>query len=60
METQDSNVKDVMSPRLAAIGVATLSGLIWQYLEKTITPAVINPKTKLAIDTVTRLLAHKR
>lgn len=33
-----------MSPRLAAIGVATLSGLILQCLESTMTAAVIKPK----------------
>lgn len=58
--TQDSRVSEVMSPKLAAMGVATLSGLIWQYLDNTMTPAVINPNTKLAIETVTRLLAHNR
>lgn len=60
VDTQDNKVNDVISPRLAAIGVATLSGLIWQYLDKIITPAVIKPNTRLAIDTVTKLLAHKR
>ena len=33
-----------MSPRLAAIGVATLSGFILQCLENTMTAAVIRPR----------------
>lgn len=33
-----------MSPRLAAIGVATLSGLMLQCLESTMTAAVIKPR----------------
>ena len=49
-----------MSPRLAAIGVATLSGLILQCLDNTITPAVIKPNTNDANDAVTKLLAINR
>ena len=33
-----------MSPKLAAIGVATLSGFIFKNLENDITAAVIKPK----------------
>lgn len=32
------------SPKLAAIGVATLSGLIPVFLDPTITPTIITPK----------------
>lgn len=46
VEIQDSSAREVMSPRLAAIGVATLSGLMLQCREKTITAAVINPAIK--------------
>jgi len=39
----DSRASDVMSPKLAAIGVATLSGLILKQRETTTTVAVIKP-----------------
>jgi hypothetical protein len=41
--THDRRISDVMSPKLAAIGVATLSGLILKQREITITAAVIKP-----------------
>jgi hypothetical protein len=44
VEIHDRRARDVMSPKLAAMGVATLSGLILQCLEKTITAAVIMPR----------------
>lgn len=44
VETYDRRVREVMSPRLAAIGVATLSGLMLQCLESTMTAAVIKPR----------------
>jgi hypothetical protein len=43
VEIQDNRAREVMSPRLAAIGVATLSGLMLQCLENTMTAAVIRP-----------------
>lgn len=46
VEIHDRRVRDVMSPKLAAMGVATLSGLMLQCLEKTITAAVIIPGEK--------------
>lgn len=41
---QESNARDVISPKLAAIGVATLSGLIFKNLDREITAAVMTPK----------------
>lgn len=46
VEIHDRRARDVMSPKLAAMGVATLSGLMLQCLEKTITAAVIMPGEK--------------
>jgi hypothetical protein len=43
VEIQERRAREVMSPRLAAIGVATLSGLMLQCRENTITAAVIRP-----------------
>lgn len=34
----------VKSPKLAAIGVATLSGLMWNLREKRTTPTIREPK----------------
>jgi hypothetical protein len=39
----DNNAKVVRSPRLAAIGVATLSGFMLQWREDTITATITRP-----------------
>ena len=48
------------SPRLAAIGVAMLSGFRLHFLDKTTTITISEPKIKLATVAVTRLLAHNK
>lgn len=40
----DNNAKVMRSPRLAAIGVATLSGFILQCREDTITATITRPE----------------
>ena len=52
-----NNASVTKSPKLAAIGVATLSGLIPHFLDPTITPIIIPPRTALANEAVTKLLA---
>jgi hypothetical protein len=42
----DNNAKVVRSPRLAAIGVATLSGFILQCREDTMTATITRPGVK--------------
>lgn len=56
LEIKASNAKVVRSPRLAGIGVATLSGFILNCLDKMITRTMIIPRTKLAMEAVTTLL----
>lgn len=48
------------SPRLAAMGVATLSGLIPIFRDPMMTPIMIIPRTKEAMKAVATLLAHSR
>ena len=48
------------SPKLAAMGVATLSGLMLHFLENTTTAAITEPRMKLARVAVTKLLAQRR
>lgn len=43
LETQASSESVVKSPRLAAMGVATLSGLILKYLDIIITNTITRP-----------------
>lgn len=50
----------VKSPREAAIGVATLSGLIRVFLEISITPIITQLRSKDAPEAVARLLAHNK
>ena len=46
------------SPRLAAIGVATLSGLIFNLLAVWMTRIMTRPRTKLAAEAVATLEKH--
>ncbi len=46
------------SPKLAAIGVATLSGLMLHLLEQSTTATMMEPRTRLASVAVTKLLAQ--
>lgn len=50
----------VRSPKEAAIGVATLSGLMFTCLENNITATITSPKKKLATEAVTKALAHNK
>ena len=54
----DKNASVTKSPRLAAMGVATLSGLILYFFEKTITAHMIAPSSALASAAVISELAH--
>lgn len=56
----ERSAKVVKSPREAAIGVATLSGLMFIRLDKSITATITKPNKKLATDAVTKALAHNR
>lgn len=56
---QDKRASVTKSPNDAAIGVATLSGLMFIRLEHSITKTMTIPSRKLAIDAVTNELAHK-
>lgn len=58
-DIEESRAKVVRSPNEAAIGVATLSGLIFNRLENRITATITKPNKKLAIDAVTRELAQR-
>lgn len=49
----------VRSPKLAAMGVATLSGLTLHFLEQSTTATITDPRMKLASVAVTKLLAHR-
>lgn len=55
---QESRAKVVRSPSEAAIGVATLSGLMLNRRENRMTPTMTRPRTKLATEAVTRALAQ--
>ena len=55
----DKSASVVRSPRLAAMGVATLSGLMLHFLEQSTTPTITEPRIKLANDAVTKLLAQR-
>ena len=46
------------SPRLAAIGVATLSGLMFKLLAVWMTRIMTRPRTKLAAEAVATLEIH--
>ena len=46
------------SPRLAAIGVATLSGLMFKLLAVWMTRIMTRPRTKLAAEAVATLEKH--
>ena len=48
------------SPKLAAMGVATLSGLMLNFLELRTTATITEPRIKLAKVAVTKLLAQSR
>ena len=48
------------SPKLAAMGVATLSGLMLNFLELRTTATITEPRIKLANVAVTKLLAQSR
>ena len=50
----------VKSPREAAIGVAILSGSMFICLDNNITATITKLNKKLAIDAVTKALAHNR
>ena len=56
----ESNASVIRSPRLAAMGVATLSGLMLHFFEQIITTTMTEPRMRLASVAVTRLLAHRR
>ena len=56
----ESNANVTRSPKLAAIGVATLSGSIPYFLQTTITATIIPPSEALANDAVISELAHSR
>lgn len=55
----DKSARVVRSPRLAAMGVATLSGLTLHFLENTTTAAMTEPRMRLASVAVTKLLAQR-
>lgn len=46
LQIQDNNANVVKSPKLAAMGVAILSGLIFNFLEHKITKTIIEPARK--------------
>ena len=50
----------IKSPKLAAIGVATLSGLTLYLLDNKITNTMITPRKNEAKEAVIKLLVHKR
>ena len=52
--------KVTKSPKLAAMGVATLSGLMSSLLEAIITPIITTPRLKLAIEAVKMLEVNSR
>lgn len=54
----DNKARVTKSPRLAAIGVAILSGLILNFRDNTIIETISDPKIRLATVAVTRLLAQ--
>ena len=56
----DNSARVMRSPRLAAMGVATLSGLMLHFLENTTTAAITEPRMRLASVAVTKLLAQSR
>lgn len=55
-----SKDKVIKSPKLAAMGVATLSGLMLYLLDNKITNTMITPRNKEAKEAVIKLLVHKR
>lgn len=55
----DRSASVVRSPRLAAMGVATLSGLMLHFLDQSTTATITEPRIKLANDAVTKLLAQR-
>ena len=59
-EIHDSKARVMRSPRLAAIGVATLSGLMLSFLDARITATMTSPRLKEATEAVTRLEAQRR
>ena len=56
----DSRASVTRSPRLAAMGVATLSGLIPYFFERMMTAHITPPRRRLANDAVMSELAHIR
>lgn len=57
---QDKRAKVVKSPKEAAIGVATLSGLIFICRDNNMTATITRPSKKLATEAVTKALAHSK
>ena len=57
--TAASRERVTKSPRAAAIGVATLSGLTLYFLLRPITATMTRPRRKLAAEAVTTLLARR-
>ena len=55
LELSAKMAKVTKSPKLAAMGVATLSGSMFKCLEAIMTPIIITPRQKLAIDAVKML-----
>lgn len=56
VEMPASRDRVIRSPRLAAIGVATLSGLMPTFLDATITPIMISPVGPMWLGTVVELI----
>ena len=54
----DNNAKVTKSPRLAAMGVAILSGFILNRRDNTIMATIKEPNKRLATVAVTKLLAQ--
>jgi len=57
---QDKRAKVVRSPKEAAIGVATLSGLMFIRRDNSMTATITRPSKKLATEAVTKALAHNK
>merc|ERR1711994_371026 len=57
--TRESRPRVTRSPRAAAIGVATLSGFTFNFLEAEITITMTKPSVALANDAVTTLLVAR-
>lgn len=56
----DKSARVMRSPKLAAMGVATLSGLMLHFLEQSTTATITEPRIRLANVAVTKLLAQRR